>query len=611
MNRKPFNNEEKIKRTLRKRPVAIESLEDDTIDDTTEEEISQKSPTIPKRPKLELHNSVRMVLDSPILSSPVEPKGETVSDSWVDKYHPKHSSELCINPLKLNQVKDALNEMLSPDPSTKLLILTGPAGSSKSTTIKVLASEMIGKRTSLSLSVGDPFLEYVDQLGTTTTQFSNFLQDCKFRIGTNLSFILIEELPNVFHLETLNNFRDAIKDWIFCGENLPPLILCLTEIEYASENTYNSYNIENNLCVDTLLGKGISMLPQVKQIKFNGIAHRFMKKTVNTIIRNERTVFKGLSGVDRFVEELIKIGDVRSVLFNLQWWVTNKKNSISNNPATKMIPPCDLPIDVEKIFHSNTRETQLNLFHAIGKIIHSSTEFDHMKSEENDFYSVEKVLQLFTHTNFGLLNLAILENYTLYHDSNYDLQTASEIVDGLSVNDLLIRSEESREIGIKQARIKLRSVGGSRGSSKLNYRVKFPRHFKMIREFNSTQLKIRNYQRYIDHRNSFQNLNLIEGYYLPIIYNRRYRKHYSYNRLGGSFQVIFADDLLPVEEETEKVGPVDQFQVDIVEKIKGEAEIEEDSEGEMSDPIQETDVESEEEDWSDEELDLLISQGRV
>ena len=47
--------------------------------------------------------------------------------------------------------------------------------------------------------------------------------------------ILVEELPNIYHLETLKKFRDAIRDWIYQDDNgfsLPPLIICLSEIEY-------------------------------------------------------------------------------------------------------------------------------------------------------------------------------------------------------------------------------------------------------------------------------------------------------------------------------------------------------------------------------------------
>ncbi|KAK6454891.1 Rad17 cell cycle checkpoint protein-domain-containing protein [Scheffersomyces xylosifermentans] len=552
---------------------------------------------------------------------------ESVSDpnelQWIDKYAPTCSSDLCINPQKLKQVKEVLYDMVTGKSSKKLLVLTGPAGSSKSTSIKVLANEIIdgmalGRRDEYGLSgetdllssgfegsdtANNRWIEYIDTgsvLGTNQSdQFDEFLTDVKYRVGPNLSVILIEELPNIFHYDTLVKFRNKIRQWIYSEAVMPPLVICLTEVEYISdEGTRDySYNIENNLTIDTLLGKDIVNSAPVQSIKFNSIANRFVRKTIGQIIKQERTIFNQIpvKEVSTFLDEVVKIGDIRSIIFNLQMWATNYQR--------------------DQTWY--TRENQINLFHAIGKVIHSSSDFEGLSKDERNYNSIEQVL--LNYTNNQLLNLAILENYSIYNDGEYSISTASEIVDGLSTNDLLT-GEANREYGIRSTRIQLQGIPASHTTRRA--RIKFPRHFKMIRQFNKTNIAIRSYQKYIEH-SSFQDLNLIDGYYLPLIYNRRLKTRYSYNRLGGKFTEIFADEEAATTDEPETGNSfydVDQFQIDITDKI---AELEKggesDEEGELSEEIENSDEDDsfgDDDDLdegfsSDPELDVLISQGRV
>ncbi|ODV78382.1 uncharacterized protein CANTADRAFT_52541 [Suhomyces tanzawaensis NRRL Y-17324] len=545
------------------------------------------------------------------------------SNQWIDQYHPNTSRELSINPQKLTQVRKSLEGMLSGTTQTRLLILTGPAGSSKSTTVKVLADELVPKYRNASGTYGlsiaqdeNCWIEYLDNnsvMGThQSDQFEEFLNDSKYKVGNNLGVLVIEDLPNIFHEQTLLNFRNAIRQWLHTEDTrLPPLVLCLTEIEYnGGEAKQYSYNVENSLSADTLLGKALLGHPCVENIKFNAIANKFIRKTISEVIRKEREVFRMIpqGTLNSFLDDIVKIGDIRSALFNLQMW------------KQELLDPSKM------LGLSYQRENQVNLFHAIGKVIYSSSEFEKLGDEESDYYSIEKVLSTFNSNNFSLLNLSILENYHIYKDSNYSLQVASNIVNDLSIGDTMSTFEAARDIGIRSTRNHLRKAqpltptGGSKSYTQ-KQKIKFPRQFKMIRQYNKTYKQVRSYQRYIDQRSSFDDLNLIDGYYLPIIYNKKYKKRYTYNRLGGRFLEVYADESLPVVEEGEGEENVvstsydlDQFQVDIMKKASGENDADEDYEdGELSDPIDESDEELDSDDGflSDPELDVLISQGRV
>lgn len=532
------------------------------------------------------------------------------SSQWLSKYEPTSVNDICLNPTKLKQVREELSKMVDGTSPYKLLVLVGPSGSSKSTTIKLLAKDLLGKRNA------DYVTEYIDSIDVEGTnqshQFEEFLHDCRYKTGENLSVVLIEELPNIFHAATLIRFRQAINQWIHSDYTLPPLVLCLTEIEYTGNVDY-SFSIENNLNVDTLLGKSITMLSQVKVIKFNSIANRYLTKTMNNIIQKERKLFTLIpkNELSQILDKLIKIGDVRSAIANLQMWaatyvsISKNLNGVDNDEKL---------IDVSKFLESSyNRETQINLFHAIGKVIYSSTNFLDTKSQ--DFLSIEQVLNDFQDGNFPILNLSLLENYTQYQNGNYSLRIASEIANDLSINDM-VKGDANKEIGLRSTRSNLRRIEASKHKS-YNLKIKFPRHFKMMKLYNKTNNQIRQYQRYINqYRNRFQDLNLIDGYFLPQIYNKKSRTRYRYNRLGGQFREIYADEDLPIEEDYNENLELDQFHIDIENKMT--TEIEQDDEGDLSDPIEEDEgpegseeIDDDDDFLDDPELDLLISQGGI
>ncbi|KGQ86522.1 cell cycle checkpoint protein [Candida albicans P94015] len=552
-----------------------------------------------------------------IQPSPVKKSQTTINNNqqWIDKYRPKTTSEICINPTKLKQVKESMMKMINKTSNTRVLVLSGPSGSSKSTTVKLLAEELITVRDAFDSVV----VEYDE-----SEDFSKFLQDCRYK---SKNVILVEELPNIYHLETLKKFRDAIRDWIYQDDNgfsLPPLIICLSEIEYDSNDLRISYSIENNLTVDTLLGKEITGLNQVENIKFNSIANRFLKPTINKIIKQEGILkIVNQQILMRFLDEIFQIGDIRSIIFNLEMWIKNVKQSSTNR----------ISID------SFMRENSINLFHAIGKIIYSSSKVnknrskignndddsDPLDKDDIDYQSIEQVLQSFPEKNMDLLNLSLLENYHIYQDSNYDLKLASNIVDDLSVNDII----KLGDTGIRSTRINLskaQKLSTSRSTSMppSKLKMKFPRHLKMIKMMNKTKNQISSYRRYLNPQTSFQDLNLIDGYYMPIIYNSQKKTRYRYNRLGGKFQEVYADDVLPIDEG-EVTYEYDQFEIDIKNKINLDSDmkysevIDEDIDN-MSDPIESDDdledigdIGDNESDAfsSDSELELLLTQGKV
>ncbi|KAG5419012.1 rad17 [Candida metapsilosis] len=506
-----------------------------------------------------------------VFSVPPSPqKTQLRQTPWLIKYAPKTTSEICINPTKLKQVKDALYKMKRGESKAKVLILVGPCGSSKSTTIKLLAREINNADV-----FDDSLIEYDESENIT-----QFLQSCKYKTS---SVVLIEELPNVYHEDTLKEFRDAIKSWIFTEVTLPPLVLCISEFEYESERSQFSYGLENNMTSDTLLGREMLSHVGVETIRFNPLATRFLKKTVTTILKSEGlTTILNDAKFNLFLSELFKTGDIRSIILNLEMWVKFYKSGVDYN-----------------------RESAIGLFHAIGKVIYSSKEFEGDVQTVNA-KTISQVLEMLPEKNLGLLNLGLLENYHIYQDSAFDLSIADSIADDLSFNDL----SPFGEVGIRSTRLYLSKAGPKTSISKL--KMKFPRHFKVMKAIRKTATKIDEYRRYISPTSSIDNLNLIDGYYLPLIYNERRRTRYRYNRLGGKLNEIYADDEPVVDDAAASSYEYDQFQNDIDLSINRQEDGDESDT--LSDQIEESSSSFEDSDdgfGSDAEIDLLISQGKL
>ncbi|KAL6451847.1 RAD24 Checkpoint protein RAD24 [Candida maltosa Xu316] len=504
--------------------------------------------------------------------SPTKHNNKNTSEQWIDKYKPRHVSDICINPTKLAQVRETLSSMIKhTSNSPRILILAGPSGSSKSTTVKLLARQLIPTANNTDLlmdNADDVIVEYHDT-GTGSDDFGQFIRDVKYKRN---SIILIEELPNIYHTDTLLKFRSTLRDWCFMDFNngeLPPLVICLSELEYDSEEFRVSYNIENNLTVETLLGKEMLSMKSnnggslIQVIKFNKLANRFLKKTVNGIIKNEGLLKKvNHMQLNEFQNEIFKVGDIRSIICNLEMWVKN----------------------VRKIIYSTTT-------------VHGDNE-DYV-----DMKSIDQVLSSFPEKNMDLLNLGLLENYQIFQDSK--LEPISNLVDDLSINDLI----KLGNVGIRSTRLNLRK---SSGGSSHKLKMKFPRHFKMNRMARRTSNQINSYRQHLDPSNSFDNLNLIDGYFLPLIYNHTKKTKFRYNRLGGKFQEVYADEDIPVEDnENGGLYEYDQFEIDIQNKINQDLSTDGiDDDGELSDPI-ETDSDNDSEIFSsDSELDLLLTQGK-
>lgn len=557
-------------RSIRKIPVQtiVISDEDDEIveDDFESVKQPQQQHQHPKKQKISLlKNQIRPFSSTTTpqpTRSPTPDKSFDVSehhnDQWIDKYAPKTVEEVSIHAKKLEEVRHDMKEMIMGNSFYKMLVLSGPAGSSKSTIASCLAKQLIPEIRQTQPSDTD-VIEFSndDSSGSTVTQFGEFLNSVKYRNGKNLSLILVEDLPNVFHAPTRESFQRALNEWIYADMNIPPLILCITECEFVNDGASSGYNIDNNYTVETILGRKLLMNPKVKRIKFNPINVTLSKKCLNHIVNKENKLFNKIPKqeiIDK-IKELSEFGDIRSCISAFQFWATYRAHHV----------------DYDKL-PSFGKEPSISLFHAIGKCI-----FGTKNEGEDDNSTMDKVLKDFI-SKPNILKLGILENYTKYNKSNYDLASACDVAENLSFADLLSSDDSSIEIAARGTRTIFRNMKTKLSSSTSNHAgATFPREWKVLSSINTTKHDITRYMetefRKRQAYRSFQDSNLIYGFYEPLINKQRGFKnkaklHYlrasnkeipkellvSSNtfiseRLGGPFKEIFGDGDPVADEE--------------------------------------------------------------
>ncbi|CCH43096.1 Checkpoint protein [Wickerhamomyces ciferrii] len=571
------------KRSVKQKPIQVINLTDDEDEDTIETIETIEDEPKPKKQKISaLRNRIRSFsatpqttrspTPDPVPKSDLQPL-EDDKDQWVHKYTPKTVNQVALHNKKLKEVKEDIEQMVKGSSDLRLLVLSGPAGASKSTIASCLGKELVPEvRHSSKDQNNDYVLEYTNDnaSGSSITQFSEFLMSAKYRMGKNLSLILVEDLPNVFHEATREDFQKSLFHWIHNDLRTPPLIICITECEFSNDgNASQGYNIDNNYTAETILGRKLLMNPRVKRIKFNPVNTLLTKRVLKDIKSHEPSIFKsiGKSEIDEKIKELSEFGDIRSSISAFQFWAEWK----FNHPGLG-----------KDMLHIG-KESSVSLFHAIGKCLFGS------KNEgEDDLAAMDKVMKNFA-SKPTILKLGLLENYSKFNKSDFGLETAANISDGLSLSDLFGSQDTSLEIATRSTRTHFRILDSTE-SSNTHAATTFPREWKANKSIANIKSDI---QKYIEtefkkrqaHR-SFQDSNLFYGFYEPIINKQRGFKNKSMlhylkysgkpipkelqvnnklqntvisERLGGPFREIFGDgDIVPDEEVRDLYFQVNQ-----------------------------------------------------
>lgn len=436
----------------------------------------------------------------------------TSGESWVDKYRPKTSKDIAMHPRKLKEIETSLKEMAGTENDKKLLLLSGPAGSGKSTVVRILADEIIGRPFDPTANDEESpnLIEYINGLTPSMNQFLDFLNECKMLTGPNMKVVLLEDIPNVFHLETKLRFQKLLQEWLNTPYKLPPLVICLSETEFNDSGTGElSYSIQNNFVAETVIGPSLLANRHLQRIKVNSIAKTYLKKLLSAIIKSE-IIFEKIPAlvVQAKLDNLSTTGDIRSSINCLEFW------------ARFYIKGKDIGDDD---FLSFGKENNMNLFNGIGKIIYgtshedgekinylkkSTTDQKAMDITKIDEITISNVLSDFSNKS-TFFNLNLLENYAVFNGSQFPIcQELDEMISNLGISDILNTDgliELGSNIAVRSTRLNMRSISDkihdgtfdsidTKFEKSKNHKLNFSRHYKFLRKLRTIKNDITTYQ---------------------------------------------------------------------------------------------------------------------
>ena len=337
----------------------------------------------------------------PVRSDPVDRR------PWTDQFGPASLEELAVHKKKVADVQQWLTDVFSGTSRKRLLLLKGPAGSGKTTTITLLSKELgidmhEWKNPNNSMSTSDSFVSATvqfDEFVGRTGAFGSLAFDGPSQPPSQASatsndrkkqLVLVEEFPNTFARASsaVQSFRSSVLKFLaanaqsasafFAGQSNPtqtitPIVMIISET-LLSTNTAAA----DSFTTHRLLGPEILTHPGVSVIEFNPIAVTFMTKALDMmVVKEARKSGRKKTVGPQVIQRLAELGDIRSAASSLEFlclrgddaegWGAKvnftKKKTPKDTPMTKM--------EQESLELVTQRESTLGIFHAVGRVVYN------------------------------------------------------------------------------------------------------------------------------------------------------------------------------------------------------------------------------------------------
>uniref|UniRef100_A0A2K5N282 Cell cycle checkpoint protein RAD17 n=1 Tax=Cercocebus atys TaxID=9531 RepID=A0A2K5N282_CERAT len=365
----------------------------------------------------------------------LENSKESLSENepWVDKYKPETQHELAVHKKKIEEVETWLKAQVlerQPKQGGSILLITGPPGCGKTTTIKVLSKEHgIQVQEWINPVLPDFQKDDFREIFNTESSFHMFpyqsqiavfkeflLRATKYNklqmlgddLRTDKKIILVEDLPNQFYRDS-HTLHEVLRKYVRIGRC--PLIFVISD----------SLSGDNNQRL--LFPKEIQEECSISNISFNPVAPTIMMKFLNRIVTIEANKENNL-------------------------WPRKKGMSLKSDAVlskSKRRKKPDRVFENQEVQAIGGKDVSLFLFRALGKILYckraSLTELDsprlpsHLSEYERDTLLVEpeEIVEM-SHMPGDLFNLYLHQNYIDFFMDIDDIVRASEF---LSFADIL------------------------------------------------------------------------------------------------------------------------------------------------------------------------------
>ncbi|KAI0794827.1 Rad17 cell cycle checkpoint protein-domain-containing protein [Abortiporus biennis] len=336
---------------------------------------------------------------------------------WIDIYEPSNEEELAVHARKVQDVRQWLLEAFEGGPTGKLrkyrriLVLTGPAGSAKTATLRVLAEEM--NFDMLEWRNGPDERFDTDHMDTESLneKFSSFLTraaTCRPIFGikphqtstkqsvtqgnTKRQIILLEDLPNILHPSTQTAFHSSLNTVAKHPQVVTPVVIIVSDAGLRGEihedemgvggSTGSGWKGKGREAIDvrTVLPSELLVSPYVTQIAFNPISPTLMKRALQHIISKRASSSSTQPQLSKDVLDIIiesSKGDIRSAIMALQFATTSSYNLLTVNPLKSKAKSKKKGGNDRALIEAITRrEHSLALFHLLGKLLYNKRKGD-------------------------------------------------------------------------------------------------------------------------------------------------------------------------------------------------------------------------------------------
>ncbi|CAG7930604.1 unnamed protein product [Penicillium olsonii] len=416
----------------------------------------------PKKPtKRFLLPSTRPAAEEPILED---------RRPWAQRYAPDSLSTIAVHKKKVSDVQAWLEDTFAGRRSERLLVLRGPAGSGKTTTISLLSK-------SLGYDIIDWKNPPISEFGSSTyqsasAQFEEFLGrgdkfgglDLDSDASNDKRILLIEEFPSMAGQASAHTaFRVSLQRYLAAsGRDHPPVVVIVSETLLGSASSFS-----DNLTVHRLLGPAVYNHPGTTIIDYNSIAPTFMHKALRSILEREaldskRAHIPGPAVLDRISE----IGDIRSAISSLEFLCLKGDSAgVWGGSLAKKKGRAEVVLtamEKETLRLVTQREASLGMFHAVGKIVYNKRMDPSLVDSEDievlpappDYLSHfhrPKASQVLvndlideTGTDISTFISALHENYLPSCHGDHFTDTFGECIEALSDSEILGTDRRSR-----------------------------------------------------------------------------------------------------------------------------------------------------------------------
>lgn len=333
------------------------------------------------------------------------------NSDWCSLYTPQSVTKLAVHSGKIKEVKnwfESINNNLMTN--NKILIVTGPTGCAKTTSIQLIAKqfgymclEWITPMT--SEPIYDQFSDnYYCQ--NVQDKFQDFIWSAtryrSLKCGiSNDQFLLIKDVPNVF-LDKPDEFHNIMTN--FSTSTFPIVFI-----------------VNNEKVVRDLFPKEMVDKLKIQQIKFNPITRKSVLNVLGQIVKSEQQKnillrIPNSTEMNAIYDETN--GDLRSSIINLSFVCMNVQNKISKKNVI------------------SSKDENIDLFHSIGRVIYPKKEYFDSPLQFKFTHNPDNLVENFAMQPSTILGF-LQENYLTRFSS---LNDVSEGADAISTADVMLSS---------------------------------------------------------------------------------------------------------------------------------------------------------------------------